>query len=416
MPWKGDPLEIIPFRPDEEPLICVSFNRHWLPFIHAALYPSRYPEAWLGTLEENRQARQDVLLLIDTIFQEVDCMSGCGCCEELTLIVLHQVNTITLQMEISIDGGITWTPDPQSPANQITQQPAPVTSGMSATKCDAATNGKQHMEDWIAGVSTAFDTYGTFFEWAVQVVLVLVGIILWILSAGALTAAEIAIIEAIAGALHQVFSSGKVAWDNFWTSDERDVILCAFACNISNDGTFDAAGYEGVFTYIRQNMSEGAQKVLFLAMLGVIGRTGLNNACSYGESAEADCGGCDCSSCFEGWTAAMSTTPEPVTGTDERGDYLQWTSVEDGLNQRVRVSNDGNWPSLNFGADCCVPGALRFAFFITGTETPATASAYGFNCGDSNITHFGAPENVPWWGVEVLGNLAQGAYDLRLYL
>jgi len=295
-------LEPVLIDPRSEPLVCIPVNRAWIAILIGAINPLRYPEYWGGTLAENRQMRAYSRDLIESIMNFGECDVSNDCCVNITLI-LHRVDPITLQLQISIDNGATWMPDPNSIASQITEQVPPVTSGMSGTKCDAATNGKQHMEDWIAGVSTAFDTYGTFFEWGVQVLLIMAGIILWFLTAGALTVQEIAVIEAIAGALHAVFDAGKTIWDNYWISDNTDIILCAFYCNIGDEGSFDEGGYTGVISYLNRNLPANPAKILFLAFLGQIGRVGLNNACSYGNASEADCSSCTCDTCdLSTWT------------------------------------------------------------------------------------------------------------------
>lgn len=413
------PLLPILISPRDEPLVCLEINEAWIPFLIGIVHPYQYPEKWSGTLAENRLARQYSKVLLDILMESIGCddMSNCCYIVEHTTIILHQVNPITLALEISVDNGQTWIPDPNSIPYQLTEQVPPVTSGMSASKCDAASNGKQHLEDWIAGVSIAFDHAATVFEFGVQVVLVIAGIILWFLSAGALTLQEIAAIEAIAGALHQVFTLGKTAWDNYWTSDERDKLLCALVCNIGEDGSFSDTQFQQVIADMNAKLSAGAQKLLLLAMMGQIGKVGLNNMCSYGASSDADCSGCDCECDFQGWTANLATAIEPVLGSDAFGDYLQWTGMlTDAGDYRVNASNDGNWPSLNYSSNCCVPGNGRFRVLEPGTETVKSISGiFGYRCGDNNLEHFGALTNEAWWGFEAVNSGGGGAFDVRLY-
>lgn len=273
---------------------------------------------------------------------------NCCCNAPGTLPTQSRVNPTTGASEISTDGGVTWTPSPDGVPFQITEAKPPVTAGVSGSKCDAATNGKQHFEDWIAGVSNAFTIAGTFFEFCVQVVLVIAGIILWILSVGALTVAEIAVIEAIAGALHQVFSLGKTAWDEYWTSDEKDKILCALVCNIGDDGSFNDSQWQGVITYLNAHLTPSPAKLLITAMIGQIGRQGLNNWCSYGASADADCSSCECTGCsLETWVVQVGTEDE-----DERTEFtITVDAVQTGENLwEVAVNSPGT------GVDCCKMG------------------------------------------------------------
>src|SRR5512147_317295 len=116
-------------HPDEPPFACIEINQSWIPYIIGALRPMRYPEYWAGTLEENRTARKDVNNLINQLSIAGEC-GDMECCfiTETTTVILHQVNSVTLQLEISVDGGQTWTPDPESPVNQIASQPSPITT------------------------------------------------------------------------------------------------------------------------------------------------------------------------------------------------------------------------------------------------------------------------------------------------
>jgi len=374
--------------------VCVSFACDFIPYLLGLLEIYRWPDRFSGTPEEQAHSAG--------LFRELMEVLAMACCGDgtssITQIVLHQVNSITLALEISVDGGQTWTPDPNGIPAQITEQVPAVTSGVSANKCDAASNGKQHLEDWIAGVSTAFDVYGTFFEWGVQVILVIAGIILWLLSAGALTVAEIAVIEAIAGALHGVFSAGKSYWDEYWTSDERDKLLCALYCNIGDDGSFDDSGQQRVISSLQSDLTTGPAKILMIAMLGLIGRQGLNNMCSYGASAEADCTSCGCDTCGDDWVigSRFNAGGAPIGHIDSFGvdeDTGRWyfvvSSRPDGFDSEAvfLTSGDSN--------NCCNVNASDMQF-LSGA---ATVTGY-VECGHALTDwHFG------WLGTVKINSL-----------
>lgn len=337
------PLPIIPYRPMDEPTVCIKLNLNWIAAITGILYPARYHEAWEGSLEENRQARQDVLDIIHILeTASEDCMTNdCNCV--VTVIVRHRIDPITLELQISIDDGETWIPDPQSPANNLIEQPPPVTRGISANKCDAATNGKQHLEDWIAGVSGTFSTVATLFEFGVQIILLIANLILAAATGGALTLAQIAELEALGAFLHECFEAGQAAWDSYWTSDETDKLLCALVCHISDDGSFTQAGFEGVIQELQAKLTPAPQAWLMTTMLGNNGRVGLCNMCSYGAAADADCDSClPCSSCnFSTWAVQLGTLVEQTS------DHMIVDTVDggDGVHRLiVHGSNDD---------DCC---------------------------------------------------------------
>jgi len=378
--------------------VCVSFACEFIPYLLGLLEIYRWPDRFTGTPEEQEHSAG--------LFRELMEVLAMACCGDgtssITQIVLHQVNSVTLALEISVDGGQTWTPDPNGIPAQITEQVPPVTSGVSANKCDAASNGKQHLEDWIAGVSTAFDVYGTFFEWGVQVILVIAGIILWLLSAGALTVAEIAVIEAIAGALHQVFTAGKSYWDSYWTSDERDKLLCSLFCNIGDDGSFTDSQQQAVISSLQTDLTAGPAKILMIAMLGQIGRQGLNNMCSYGASAESDCSACGCETCGDDWVVGsrFNAGGDPIGHIDSFGVdeatgrwYFVVSSQFDGVNSEAifLTSNDIN--------NCCNINASDFQF------TVGNATVYSFVLCGQALTNFG----FGWLGTKYVNSMGLAA-------
>jgi len=227
-------------------------------------------------------------------------MSQC-CCDSSTQVIEHRVNPATGQLEISTDGGVTWTLDPESPITVLEQWPAPVPSGVSGTKCDAATNGKQHIEDLIAGSSEWLETAGTILELAVGVCTALLALIA-AASAGTLAPAAAALATAIWAAAAAALEIGKTAFDAYWTSAERDKITCALFCTIGDDGAFTEAQYSAFLAKWSADSTPSPAFNLVFSTLKAGGRKGLNNLCSYGSAAEADCSDCNCGTCdFSTW-------------------------------------------------------------------------------------------------------------------
>lgn len=303
MKKKYDPLPIVGAHPEDEPLICIQLNEHWIPYLIGLLWPAKFPEYWAGTLDENRNARRDVINLIAILEQSLECgdMSN-PCCDgsDLTIVVMNRI-TLDGRLEISIDGGQTWTSDPNDPANTVVTYPPPVTAGVSLTKCDAASNGKQHIEDLIAGIHENLVQGGTAFDIGIAIALVVVGILLTVLgSPEAIPAAE-KILLGIFGAVQAVITVGVEAFDAYWDSDARDKILCALYCNIQDDGTFTSDGY---FRFLSQmKTTEVASPALDIVMTSIkaVGLPGLNKFCAYGSSADADCSSCDCNCNIDNW-------------------------------------------------------------------------------------------------------------------
>lgn len=293
---------------------------------------------------------------------------GC-CCDSSTQVIEHRVNPTTGQLEISTDSGTTWTPDPESPITTLVQWPPPVTAGVSSNKCDAATNGKQHIEDLIAGCSEWLETAGTVLELAVGVCTALLTLIA-AFSAGTLAPAAAALATAIWAAAAAALEIGKTAFDGYWTTVERDKITCALFCTIGDDGSFTEAQYNAFLAKWTADATPSPAFNLVIQSVKAGGRAGLNNLCSYGSAAESDCSDCACGSCD--WsTWAIWDNGTIVTQTAET---LVVDAVEGaGGKYYVSVKSSGI-------ADCCCNVTID-----TGTEV---MEAIGYNpCGDSQADH-----------------------------
>jgi hypothetical protein len=228
-------------------------------------------------------------------------MSQNCCCDQTTITPQYQVNPTTFQLEESTDGGDTWHLDPKSPIANLPEQPAPITAGVMNDKCDAASNGKQHIEDLIAACHEYLTTAESVFDLAVGVCTALLTLIVAFLSGGTLAAAAAALAGAIWGAAHAAFELGVTAFDAYWTTDEKDKILCALYCYMSDDGSFNASQYQAFLSGWKQLATPSVAFNLVYQSVAAAGRTGLNNMCSYGETAAGDCGACDCPECLQLW-------------------------------------------------------------------------------------------------------------------
>jgi hypothetical protein len=297
------PLTPPPCHPDEPPFVCIQINTSWIPYIIGLLRPAKFPEYWSGTLDENRNARRDVQNLIDQFQVMESCEDMTNCC--LDLYIIQRVNVDTGNVEISIDGGTTWQPAPGSLPTKIIEPAPPVTSGTSATKCDAATNAMEQVQGWIDHVTLAFDIAAGLVDFAIAVASAILDAILLILSEGALTAAEAQIIAIITGAITAIWEGGKAIFADYWTPEIKDDILCSLYCTIGEDGHFTDAQFAAFRQKISAKLPGGAAKALFLGFIGSVGRQGLNAMAASGNSALADCAHCACDDdCASSWASA----------------------------------------------------------------------------------------------------------------
>lgn len=329
-------------RWDECPLFCIAVNDEWLSHIIGALDVLDQADTWKGTFEQIQDARNQVRELIAAFMGDDPMNCCCGDSDSTpTQPILHRINPDTLQLEISNDGGLTWYPDPDSPIADIIAQPPPVTSGVSETKCDAATNGKQHIEDIIAGTSDNLDTAISVFDFAVAVAGIILAIVIALITGGAGAPAAITIAGVIWGAASAAFNLGKTAFDDYWTTDERDKILCALYCHIGDDGSFDDSGYGAFLADWKSRSTPSVAFNMIYSSVTATGIVGLNNMCSYGNAADADCSACNCDCDPANWDATVGTIIDPLHEgyitvqselIDDSGLMRQWAVLETGNN------------------------------------------------------------------------------------
>jgi len=262
-------------------------------------------------------------------FYDNDCGENMGCCYD---IVIHRINPDTGRLEISTDDGVTWIPDPADPIYTLVRMPPPVPAGVSGTKCDAATNGKQHLEDLIAAHSEAITAAGTVAELAAL-------LILEILAAIFAPEAVPIIWPIFLGTVAALFALGAPAFDAYWTSDERDKLLCILFCHIGEDGSFSDAGYAAVLSDMGTKLTAGVPRDMMYRDIQFIGRPGLNNLCAYGSSADADCSSCDCGCTVDTWRPIVGTVlPDSLDGYKR---FQSSLSAEFPTTQVIWITTDG---------------------------------------------------------------------------
>lgn len=305
--WR--PLAIPEAQWNEGPCWCLSVNDEWASHILGLLEMLDQPDTWKGTDEEIDAARNQVKALI-TCFME----SSMSCCCGQSDIPIQRRVTSDGQLQISRDGGVTWIQDPQDPRLTGTALPPPVTSGVSSTKCDAATNAVEHLKDVQAGVSNHLSQGLTAIELAAIVIGLLVALFF---SGGFLVVVLIPLIIQIMAAIANL---APEEYDAIFTNDVWDKTLCALYCHIGEDGSFDQAGFDAAVSDLQTKLPGGDSPVGAAANMAsfvkVWGLIGLNNACATGNAADADCSSCDCGCDLSGWGIAVNGVIDSNDGTE----------------------------------------------------------------------------------------------------
>lgn len=322
------PTPIPTARWDEAPCYCLAVNGEWLSHILGVMIALDQPDTWIGTKEQVYDARQQVLEIM-TCFMEGN--MGCCCGNQAPSEPVQHRATTDYQLQVSYDGGMTWVQDPDDPRMTSAQMPAPVPAGVSATKCDAATNCLEHLQDGHAAMLARIETGGNIVDIAIDIIVALAALALWVFSAGTLPF----FIPFLAGLIQAIISLGHDVWESQFTSDVWDAVLCILYCHIGEDGHFDQAGYDAVMADCESKIPGGfaitSAARSIQAQIGSGGLNGLNNIASYGAAADADCSDCDCGTCdLEQWAlvdeehgVSLTTGNDPV-----KGDFIQIVGTE----------------------------------------------------------------------------------------
>jgi len=283
-------------------------------------------------------------------------MSCCG--DE---VILRRVNPETGLMEISVDGGVNWTPDPEDPRIGGVVQPPPVTSGLSGNKCDAANAIQVGYSSMITHLIASKSADASLEQQATEILAVIAAIF------GTPLAASLVVIF---GAIVNYFlSADATAMSAAFTTETYSQILCILYCHIGENGAFDDSGFASVLADIPTKITDSYAKTATLGLFNKLGKVGLNNWATSRYSNGADCSACDCSTeCtdFDNIIVGFGTE-----NSRSSGNTINVTASADGPHYSVRFETDND----NM---CCSPRQMKN---IVGT---ASFSFQWIVCGASH--------------------------------
>jgi len=324
-----------------------------------------------GTFSPSDTALRFLQMYEEFVFSECD-MSGC--CYDL---VEHRT-TSDGAMQIRVNGG-DWIPDPNDPRKTAVALPPPAFDE-THTKCDAATNGKQHIMDYIGQVSSELGGLGAVLELTFAIAALIVALMFGQLEAIPLIA------PLIIALIPSLVFLGQAAWDAYWDSTAEDVILCALYCTIGDDGTFNDAQFVEFLARLAGDLVPGVAADNLVTQLRAAGVVALNNMCAYGESADADCSACACG-CVAGW----EFIPNPTGGSMVvDGAALECTTSD--------VNTDGKYYVLIQRTAGCLTGCGRnnsLQTIVSGGAGQQQAYISKDNCNPDDFT-FNIDDTCIW--------------------
>lgn len=309
----GRPHDIPPVGIFDEPTVNICVNSQWMSSLAAGIERFIYTDAWNGTDDEKAAAINQVLSLLGRIgdpgrIGECNDMAN-GCCYDDVQRRLDQYGN----SEISINGG-DWQQDPNDPRNAVPKLPPPVID-VDHSKCDAATNGQVHLKDMVEEVASHLEVG--------ESATALVGIILAII----FVLADVSIIGALVTPLliqaaATMIGMGKDAYLAYFTSDVWSQVLCALYCSLDENGVLSPAAYSAFLSTLGSDLPASPAKDAFLNKIKSAGYRWMYNQCSFGTSANADCGDCGCG-CGSFWVVSFGVDPVITT------DYIEGTAIQD---------------------------------------------------------------------------------------
>jgi len=382
---KGIPIPDVIDPPESMSVtLCIPKNRDHLAAFFGALYSLTEWNSWQqnGTTDGKELAAVwwRYFLSWDRNMSDIECEAGMGkCCVDPQII--KRINPTTGQVEQSSDGGSTWTPPSDGWPTVIVQPVPPVTSGVAATKCDAATNVGGQVQVWIDHVINDFDTATTLLEFGLALVAAIAAAVLAVLTDGLTIPLIAPTMAALGAALAAVWAVGKTVFEDYWTTEIKDSITCAAFCCIGDDGSFTDAQFSCFWNKCNSTLPPSPAKMLFMGFLSSVGTAGLNAMAASGMSADADCEDCIC---FDDCAAKFNIMAAGYGIIVERGDGFIIADSQLGGSNGYLIINTGDKDS------CCVVSALET---LSGTEPTLTGWT---DCGVEPT--LGVPQHVGLYG------------------
>lgn len=390
----GTPLPDIIDPPETMAItLCIPKNRSYMSSFFGALYQLTYWNYW-----ENNEAHDGEKVAAvwwryyqswDRNMTDTECEDGMNyCCEERPKE--KRIDPDTGLMQISTDGGTTWTTDPNEPSLFITKPAPPVTAGTIDTACTAALNAYNAAFGIVNDTSSNIATASTVYELATLVVAALLNVFFIVTTGGLATPFINTITGIIWGAGTAAFEMGQAAFDAYWTADVLKELKCALIENIGADGSFTDAQYQGFRNQFKFNTPSSPARDMVLTAIGVGGAQGLSTMAAYGDAS-----GGNCDECSEEYIRIYALCNGTLGGTelDWDGEYLTVQAYNAGSNYVVRIVRDP------VASASCVDETLtpQFVIAVEGVEYVSGAADFVEFMNEANGYSGQFPGLTPPW-------------------
>jgi len=276
----------------DEPSIMLCINAEWASHLDGLLERLLYFDAWDGTDEERERAIGQVWRLLASLGGK-----NMGCCCNDNKVTIHRLNPVTGAPEVSTDGGVVWTPDPESIYTKAVEAKPLDELDTELLRCKAANQVVGEMQRLQGVYSGYIGTIEDVEDFAITIITEVVAILLTGIVGVALLPLVVALIPKILQTIRALVSMTQEEYDALFIGSTWATALCIVYCSTPDDGEYTEAQWLTIQSQLRSKLgtTDETAGASLAGMVDVWGLVGLKNASRIGQSAGLDCDECSCS-------------------------------------------------------------------------------------------------------------------------
>lgn len=259
---------------------------------------------WYNWQRDEARSGRECAHVWRALYAEIDWTTMSCCCEE----VIRQYRYTELGvLQVSVDGGLTWTDDPNADVRNNSTIFPPIPGGDGDDKkCSAATGAANLVKEQVGDQLT--DDMGRYT--LNQLVTDWVGTMI-----GTSNPFQ-ALVTVVA---NQIFALVISAVRAALTDDVYHKFACELYCHMASDGSFSNAQWAALRSGITSHIS-GVAGIFLEHLIYLLGAVGTTNVVRSAPDASGDCSDCDCPPEFAVYVSDLINPPVKVE-PEEDGTY-----------------------------------------------------------------------------------------------
>lgn len=296
-------------------------------------------------------------------------------------------------VQVSPDGGTTWTDDPGADPRHNPAYLLPARTGGTA-RCDSAESAMQHFKSLVDGFIAGGTILGVVNLW--------VGLLFFIPGVNVLIALLLSIAEAL-------FDTGVVVVDAAMTDPVYDQIKCILFCHMDDDGQVSAEQFTAINDEI-SSMIGGVPATVWSLVTSAWGEVGLSNAGASGEYT-GDCDDCDCGWCHYFDFTASDFSFAPYGGLSIFGTYVPGSGFLAHRQNDSCTNHNYNAPESNYETPSAGARYVKVWFSI-----PLASVTFGAVFTLSGVQQYDFVMTLAMDGLSAEGSTGSGSTSNNFYV